>query len=195
MDSAVNAHINSPFRAQAQAMFVANESLGNSHLPNNNSPSPNSPPDNPLENEMFQTTGGDNAVHNNTQPTMPQFDRLAYTTLDQIYNDWFGESDSIFSTWGGVKALYNNKDFRKALGTEKTKCDADKKMLQKMRRIGEYIEASITPQNDKQCVFMHIRQLIAASPKNAESLTGIDKLLQREKQSQSGGSSPANLED
>ena len=53
-----------------------------------------------------------------------------------------------------------------------------------MRRIGEYIEVTLSTGKTMEDVFQHIRQLIASSPKNGETLTGIDKLLQREKQSQ-----------
>jgi hypothetical protein len=63
------------------------------------------------------------------------------------------------------------------LGSNASKREADKKMLQKMKRIGEYMENRMNGGESKEQMVTHLRQLIAQSPKNKETLTGIDKLL------------------
>ena len=76
--------------------------------------------------------------------------------------------------------LHSNIQFTKSLGANPNKVKADKKMLQKMRRIGEYFDANCPGGNNKEAVFQHIRNLIKASPKSKETLTGIDKLITEE---------------
>ena len=56
-------------------------------------------------------------------------------------------------------------------------------MLQKMKRIGEYMEKKGDSGETREQIFQHIRELIASSPKNKETLTGIDKLLTQEQRS------------
>ena len=76
--------------------------------------------------------------------------------------------------------LCSNTQFAKSLGAGANKVRADKKMLQKMRRIGEYFDANCPDGNNKEAAFQHLRNLIQASPKSKETLTGIDKLIAEE---------------
>jgi hypothetical protein len=110
----------------------------------------------------------------------PEFDRLCYESIDQIYCDWFGEGKSAYATHGGIKSLYDKKEWRKSLGSNASKREADKKMLQKMKRIGDYMENHMNGGESKEQMVTHLRQLIAQSPKHKETLTGIDKLLKDE---------------
>lgn len=110
--------------------------------------------------------------------SFPEFDRLSYDSIEMIYNDWFGEDDSPFAPHGGVKNLYENKQWRKSLGNNPSKREADKKMLQKMKRIGTYMENYISNNKTKDLLVSHLRQMVEESPKSSETLTGIDKLIQ-----------------
>ena len=104
--------------------------------------------------------------------SFPEFDRLSYDSLDTIHNDWFGVNDSPYTVYGGIKTVYNNKEWRKSLGNEASKREADKKMLQKMKRIGDYMEQRQNNGETAEQVLQHLRDLIAKSTKTKETLTG-----------------------
>ena len=112
--------------------------------------------------------------------TMPDFDRLAYESLEQINDDWFGEGDSPYSEYGGIKSLYDNRDWRKIIGSNPIKREADKKMLQKMKRIGDFIDNLRGQGKSTNEAIAAIRVLLVNSPKTKETLTGIDKLLKKQ---------------
>ena len=78
---------------------------------------------------------------------------------------------------GGIKSLCGNKAWRKSLGNEANKREADKKMLQKTKRIGEFMEKKRLAGSDREEVISVIDSLLAASPKTKACLTGIDKLI------------------
>ena len=119
----------------------------------------------------------------------PEFDRLCYEAIEQIHDDWFGEGTSAYVSHGGIKSLYDNKEWRKSLGSNASKREADKKMLQKMKRIGDYMENRMNDGETKDQVTHHMRTLLQASPKSKETLTGIDKLLKDEAEKEPTGSS------
>ena len=112
---------------------------------------------------------------------MPNFDRLAYDSLEQINDDWFGEGSLLYSQYGGIKSLYDNRDWQKIIGSNPTK-KADEKMLQKMKRIGDFIDSLRGQGKSTNDALAAIRVLLVNSPKTKETLTGIDKLLKQRKQ-------------
>ena len=111
----------------------------------------------------------------------PQFDRLSYNSLDKILDDWYGSGDSLFRPHGGISKLYDNQNFRKTISGNKAKVQADKKMLQKMRRIGDYYEENKERLGGVPKVTEHLRELLSKSPKSNETMTGLDHLISREK--------------
>ena len=117
-------------------------------------------------------------TEDNPCPTQcPVFDRLCYESIEQMHNDWFGTDNSPYCSHGGIKGLYNNKQWRKSLGSEANKREADKKMLQKMKRIGDYFEKEMSNGKTMEEIAAFLRELISKSPKTKETLTGIDSLL------------------
>ena len=181
-NGAVNAHVNSPYLTPPN---IVRPNTSNAVLPHN-ATSPQQPtqlavqPPVTPEGEVAEHSGDDGDCPS-LPPSLPEFDRLGYNSLEQIYNDWFGKEDSLFPPHGGIKSLYDKKEFRKSLGSDANKRAADKKMLQKMRRIGEYISSNCNDQSDVQCVFQHLRSLLSKSSKKDETLTGIDQIITKEK--------------
>ena len=127
-----------------------------------------------------QTATAAAATADTPNSVFPEFDRLSYESIEQTYDDWFGDNESLYAPHGGIKQLYDNKQWRKSLGCDASKREADKKMLQKMKRIGEYMENYINNGKTKEQMAFHLRELLSNSPKNKETLTGIDKLLKDE---------------
>jgi hypothetical protein len=105
---------------------------------------------------------------------------MCYDSITQIHDDWFGVANSVYTSHGGIKTLYNNKQWRKSLGNDASKREADKKMLQKMKRIGDYMERFQDEGKSKEQTVEHLRSLLLQHPKIKETLTGIDKLLKEE---------------
>jgi len=169
LGGAVSAHLSSPFLPSVIEGTVENNqnAIGTPGNPERTNPGP---PDTTTEPCSINVV-------------FPSFDRLAYHSLEQIYDDWFGSPSTPFHGHGGLKALHTNRAFRAYIATNKQKKEADKKMLQKMRRIGEYFEAKMMMGQDKETVMNHIRLLISNSPKNDETLTGVDQLLTKEQKS------------
>ena len=83
--------------------------------------------------------------------------------------------------FGGLLKLYDNAQFRKSITGDKGKVQADKKMLQKMRRIGNYFEENKGPLGGLDKVVEHLRNLQKTSNKGKETITGIDQLISRER--------------
>ena len=108
---------------------------------------------------------------------IPVFDRLAYDSVELIYEDWFGEGDNEYREHGGVRALYTNKQFRKNLGADKKKRESDKKMLQKMQHIGKYMEELQKEGLTKNEIVQRIHDEVLGPTKSKPTLTGIDKAL------------------
>lgn len=148
IQGAVDAHFGSPFLATNDTGESAiDQELTTATVPasptdNQASPQPSPPVD-----------------RTPTQSSIPPFSRLIYESLDKIYDDWFGVGESPYKGHGGIKSLYGKSHFTKTLGDDPNKIKADKKMLQKMRRIGEYFEANSNG-NDKESLFRHIRIMI-----------------------------------
>ena len=110
----------------------------------------------------------------------PIFDRLDYDSVEKIHDDWFGENNSEYSPHNGLKTLCNNKDWRKSLGNDHSKREADKKMLQKMKYIGDYMATKRLEGSDRNDVIEDIKEVLSLYPKTSESLTGIAKVLKCE---------------
>ena len=53
--------------------------------------------------------------------TIPNFDRLAFESLEQINKDWFGEGNLPNSEYGEIKSLYDNRDWQKIVRSNPTK--------------------------------------------------------------------------
>lgn len=66
------------------------------------------------------------------------------------------------------------------MGNDASKREADKKMLQEMKRIGDYMERFQDEGKSKEQTVEHLRSLLLQHPKIKETLTGIDKLLKEE---------------
>ena len=113
--------------------------------------------------------------------TYPAFDRLAYDSIERIVDDWFGLGNSPYKLLGGLSKLYDKADFRKSITGGKEKVQADKKMLQKMRRIGDYFEENKANLGGLDQVVEHLRKLQKTSNKTKETITGIDQLITRER--------------
>lgn len=144
--------------------------------------SPTKSPPNPTANQVTpreDTTDPQDDDGTSTN-SFPDFDRLAYDSVEVIYDDWFGDGNSEYQDLGGIKSLYNNRAWRKSLGNNKSKREADKKMLQKFKRIGEYMQDLRMDGQDRDDVISHINGLLSSSPKSTPSLTGIAKLLKSE---------------
>ena len=109
----------------------------------------------------------------------PKFDRLGYDSIVGIYDDWFGDGDSAYCQFGGIKDLHNNKEWRNSLGDDAKKRGADKKMSQKMKRIGEHITQRRLQGETKEQVVQHLKEVMSKSPKSSETLTGIANVLQK----------------
>ena len=133
------------------------------------------PPQQLVENPVEGPSGREE--EGQSPATYPKFDRLAYKSIEQIQEDWFGEGNSAYAGHGGIKTLYNNKLWRQSLGTDAIKREANKKMLQKMKRIGEYMEKKRLEGKPTEEVAASLRQRLSNNPKLKETLTGIDKLL------------------
>ena len=144
------------------------------------------PPTTPLQAPAFpqcdDTAENDDTVEDNptTQSLFPPFDRLCHDSVVSMCDDWFGEGESSHSGHGGIKSLYGNKNWRKTLGNDAHKREADKKMSQKIKRIGECMEKKRLAGSTREEVITAIESLLAASPKTKACLTGIDKLLKSE---------------
>ena len=184
LNGAFNAHINSPFRpGQVGNVVTPGDQTGNNSPV---MPRPLTSPSRPSRHITDETSPGavSFATTTTVAPTatspFPPFDRLSYNSLDQIYKDWMGIGDSVFCCNGGLKSIYDDKVFRKSLGEDQNSRATAKKMLQKMRRIGEYICANTAGDSDVQAVFRHLRQLLAKSGKKEETLTGLDLLVRKE---------------
>jgi len=121
----------------------------------------------------------------------PEFDRLSCDSTEQIHDDWFGTNGSPCMTHGGLKSLCDNKLWRKSLGDSAKKRENDKKMLQKIKRIGEYMESVHGDGSGRQEIIEKIRVAMKESPKSTETLTGIDKVL---KDIQKSANQPSQLE-
>ena len=81
MDGALNAHINSPYRDNATTLALPT--------------SPQHPNPQPTQTTTEQQNLNEPGAPSPDAPHMiPSFDRLAYSTIEQIYNDWFGKGDS-----------------------------------------------------------------------------------------------------
>lgn len=186
------AHLGSPSRPSHQ-----NLNEDSSPSANHISPSPRNgtPPTSPTTG----TSPGQNTTTTNVegQPlAFPTFDRLCYDSIDQIHSDWFGMPDSAYTHLSGLKSLYSCRKWRKSLGNCPHKRENDKKMLQKLKRIGDFMEhhqqRGLSPDQVKDI----IRDFLEKSPKSKETLTGIDKLIKKNKGTPLVGNElPANETD
>ena len=130
--------------------------------------------------EPMEPTAPEHPTRNEEGPLFPEFDRLCHESIEQTCNDWFGEGDSPCTSHGGIKTLCDNKAWRKSSGKVPGKREADKKMLQKMKRTGGCIECAMDSGKTKEEVASQLREMTAKSPKSKEALAGIDALLKNE---------------
>lgn len=101
----------------------------------------------------------------------PEFKSTSYSSLEHMYNDYVGGPESPFRHHGGLIELGKNQHpFRKNLS------GSEKKMLQRLRRICEYVDSEIRQGKTKDVVFAALRHDISQTPKK-ESLSGLDNML------------------
>ena len=146
-----------------------------------------SPPAGVSPSAVSTITGRNSQATIDTSPEtngIPVFDRLAYDSVELIYDDWFGVGNNEYGEHGGVKALYLNKQFRKNLGEDKKKRASDKKMLQKMQHIGDYMEEKQKEGLTKAEIVAHIQDVVLGPSRSKVSLTGIDTALKEYKNAQ-----------